>query len=557
MPDNPLTPAPLPPVQRLSRAVLLVAAGLVTVTLLAVAFLATPKTLDHPQPLARTLATGDPGFLQHPPANPPAPSPEISEQEYLKRLWASFRHGAPGAPGAPGDRSAGLPGNPAAPGSWQGAWQDPASARPDPWAELTPPGGVGPAGAPPSDGLPGGVSGAYTPAPAGPPAPPPPPRDLRREAFLRALRAPLAPPAGAAPPHAPAPWPPLPAAESLGLAALGDREAARLPTRRDLSLSAPEPTSPLAERLRSLAAGAAAADAQPGDQVALEGAGVTRTVGAARTSASAEDAAAISQVLPTTTDVPTTTILPAGTVVSALLLTAVNSDLPGTLLAQVSRDVYDLHQRAVVLPRGTRLLGTYGDQVAVGQQRLLIAWTRLQLLDGTLLDLPGLAGRNGAASSDPGGAAGLPAQVHNHILRVFGDAILLSVLAAGADLSQPASTSALTAPSAGSVASAALGQQLSEAGTQLLRRDLAIQPTLTLPAGTPLTIFVNADLPLPAPAPQLPPAAPAAPHPDPLSRAPQPALRPMSSGAAGVAGPAAPAAGIANPPAAPAQGDHP
>jgi type IV secretion system protein VirB10 len=184
-------------------------------------------------------------------------------------------------------------------------------------------------------------------------------------------------------------------------------------------------------------------------------------------------------------------ILPAGTVVPALLLTEVNSDLPGPLMAQVSRDVYDLAQRGVVLARGARLLGRYENQVAVGQRRLLVAWTRLQLLDGTLIELPGLPG------ADRGGAAGLPARVENHLLRVFGDAVLLSLLSVGADLSQPPSRSLVVTPSAGSVAAAAVGQQLAEAGTQLLRRDLSIQPTLRLPAGTPLTVFVNGDLALP------------------------------------------------------------
>jgi type IV secretory pathway VirB10-like protein len=191
---------------------------------------------------------------------------------------------------------------------------------------------------------------------------------------------------------------------------------------------------------------------------------------------------------------PRAPVLPAGTVIAALLLTAVNSDLPGPLMAQVSRDVYDLHQRAVILPRGTRLLGRYENRVAVGQRRLLVAWTRLQLLDGTLLELPGLPGNDG------GGGAGIPARAENHLLRVFGDAVLLSLLSAGAELAQPPPRSLVSAPSAGSVASAAVGQQLSDVGLQLLRRDLSIQPTLRLPAGTPLTVFVNADLPLAPPA---------------------------------------------------------
>src|SRR5262249_55596555 len=103
------------------------------------------------------------------------------------------------------------------------------------------------------------------------------------------------------------------------------------------------------------------------------------------------------------------------------------------------------------------------------------------------------------------GAAGLGARVQNHLLRLFGDAFLLSLLAAGADLSQPQNRNFSLAPSAGSVASAAVGQELANVGLQLLRRDLAIQPTLRLPAGTPFLVFVNGDLDLARPAGRLHP----------------------------------------------------
>jgi type IV secretion system protein VirB10 len=90
----------------------------------------------------------------------------------------------------------------------------------------------------------------------------------------------------------------------------------------------------------------------------------------------------------------------------------------------------------------------------------------------------------------------LSAHVESHLLRLFGDALLLSLLSAGADLSQPQNRNLSLAPSAGSVASAAVGQELANVGLQLLRRDLSIQPTLRLAAGTPFVVFVNGDLPL-------------------------------------------------------------
>ena len=61
-----------------------------------------------------------------------------------------------------------------------------------------------------------------------------------------------------------------------------------------------------------------------------------------------------------------------GTLIEAFLITAIHSDLPGAVLAQVSRNVYDSQtQQALLIPKGTRLVGTYDSQVALGQGRLL------------------------------------------------------------------------------------------------------------------------------------------------------------------------------------------
>jgi type IV secretion system protein TrbI len=588
---NPFAPRPLPAVQRLSRAVLVAAAGLVTVTLLAVAFLATPRPLPHAAPLSRPPATGDPGFLQRPPGNLPAARPELTEQEFLRRLLARGPQAGGGAGGAggAGARPWGAAGGPGANGAGggtgaEGAYGAGGYGASDPFA--------GPDGA----GLAGGRQASGS-APLNLNPPPAPPRDLRREAFLRALNAPLTQAVPAAPGRSGAAgpaWPPLPSPEALGLedpglgggAGLGGdagagaetpgpEEAASegagaapplaahggyVPGRSPLAAPPLAPVRPGGAGgplyAKGGPGGAAAAGSQgwatpsgaaaAGTQgwAAPNGAAAAGTQGwATPTGAAAAGAPGWAAAAPAaaggsgfgvdgrraegagagagsrggaagpagveggagggafaafrageglSSRVPEKNlILPAGTVVPALLLTAVNSDLPGPLMAQVSRDVYDLAQRRVVLARGARLLGRYENQVAVGQRRLLVAWTRLQLLDGTLVELPGLPG------ADRGGAAGLPARVENHLLRVFGDAVLLSLLSVGADLSQPPSRSLVVTPSAGSVAGAAVGQQLADAGTQLLRRDLSIQPTLRLPAGTPLTVFVNGDLAIP------------------------------------------------------------
>jgi type IV secretory pathway VirB10-like protein len=444
MPTDPLATPPLPPVERLNRSILLVAALLVLVTLLAVAFLVSPRATSRPaQQHQPPLTAGAPGFLSHPPGNlPPSPRPPLTDQDYLRSL---LERAAP--------------------------------AEPQPTGALAPPPGLASTAPPPP--LP----------PAAPSAPPPPPRDLRREGFLRALRAPLA---------EPLPPPALPdrgAAPDPGASQL--RAEGSPPAGADaLDAKRGEPNPFDWRDFPPPPAGTQAAPPQPSPPPTPLPPAAARALGP-RPPRATHDGLASNRETGALKVVfhpaASSTTLAAGTLIPALLETEVNSDLPGPLLAQVSRDVYDFHQRSIVVPRGSRLLGRYENQVAVGQRRLLVAWTRLTFPDGSGFDLPGLPG------TDPSGAAGLSARVENHLLRLFGDALLLSLLSAAAELSQPQTRSLALAPSAGSVASAAVGQELANVGLQLLRRDLSIQPTLRLSAGTPFVVFVNGDLPLAPP----------------------------------------------------------
>ena len=181
----------------------------------------------------------------------------------------------------------------------------------------------------------------------------------------------------------------------------------------------------------------------------------------------------------------------AGTVIPAVLVTEINSDLPGQVLAQVAHDVYDSRSlRALLIPKGSRLLGTYADQVGVGQNRLLVAWSRVILPDGRSISLPGLE------TKDRTGAGGLHDQVDRHGGQVFGTAALLSLIGAGVQLSQPnGGYGALGSyPTAGQVAAGAVGQQLADVATQMLRRDLNVQPTIRIRQGMPFNVFLATDL---------------------------------------------------------------
>lgn len=182
-------------------------------------------------------------------------------------------------------------------------------------------------------------------------------------------------------------------------------------------------------------------------------------------------------------------VLQAGTVIPAILLTSITSDLPGDCMGQVARDIYDSRtQRILLIPKGSKLICRYDDQVVAGQNRLLIAWTRLLLPDGRSMTLPGLA------LKDPQGQTGAKGNVNNHTGRVFGRALLLSAIGAGAQLSQPRQASILAPPTAGQVAAGAVGQEMSQVALEVLRRGMDQPPTITVPQGQTFNVFLNGDL---------------------------------------------------------------
>ena len=182
-----------------------------------------------------------------------------------------------------------------------------------------------------------------------------------------------------------------------------------------------------------------------------------------------------------------------GTLVEAQLLTGIHSDLPGEVLAQVSRNVYDSQtQQVLLIPKGTKLVGTYNNQVVLGQGRLLVAWTRMVLPDGRSVTFPGLA------SKDLRGASGLTGRVDRHRLGAFGDALMLSVVGAGLALSQRRPDRGGSAyPSPSEVMAGSVAAELSRVATEMLRARAGRAPTIQIQEGISFHVFMSGDLALP------------------------------------------------------------
>ena len=180
--------------------------------------------------------------------------------------------------------------------------------------------------------------------------------------------------------------------------------------------------------------------------------------------------------------------------IPATLEQGINSDLPGEVKALVRSNVYDTATgKYLLIPQGSRLVGVYDSQIAYGQNRLQVIWSRIVYPDGSSINLDGMMGQ------DIQGMAGFHDKVDNHYKRLVGFALLTSVFTAGIELSQRHNTSLLTTPTVGQATSSAVGQQLGELGTEVTRKNLSIQPTIKIPAGYRFNVRVNKDILFEAP----------------------------------------------------------
>ena len=177
-------------------------------------------------------------------------------------------------------------------------------------------------------------------------------------------------------------------------------------------------------------------------------------------------------------------LIQSGSVIPAALLTAVNSDLPGRVIAQVSGPVYDsVTGDHLLIPQGARLIGTYSNENSYGDTRVFLSWDRLLMPDGVSLELSRMA------ATDASGAAGLGAKVDNHLGRVAGAIAVSAVLSILANEAEDKNDQGFTR-SLGDAAA----QEAARTGSRIVDRELNIRPTLRVPAGAPVRVLVTDDI---------------------------------------------------------------
>lgn len=176
-------------------------------------------------------------------------------------------------------------------------------------------------------------------------------------------------------------------------------------------------------------------------------------------------------------------ILQAGSIIPAALITAIHSDLPGQVTAQVTQNVYDSPTGHILLiPQGARLVGEYDSEISAGQDRVLLAWERLILPGGRSIAL----GRE--PGTDAAGMAGVADRTNFHWGRMLRAAFVSTLLGVGAELGTDSDDRLVRALRSGTQDSAA------ETGRQLVERELRVPPTLTIRPGATLRVLVTRDL---------------------------------------------------------------
>jgi type IV secretion system protein VirB10 len=176
--------------------------------------------------------------------------------------------------------------------------------------------------------------------------------------------------------------------------------------------------------------------------------------------------------------------LSAGSVIAASLVTGLDSDLPGMVVAQVTENVFDSATgRTILVPQSARLIGRYDSVVAFGQSRALLIWQRIVFPDGSSISLDNLP------ATDVSGYAGVADSVDFHTWRLLSGIGLSTLLGVGTQLTFGSNDADLVRALRESAQSNG-----DRAGQRIVERNLDIQPTIRVRPGYPVRVLVHKDL---------------------------------------------------------------
>lgn len=177
-----------------------------------------------------------------------------------------------------------------------------------------------------------------------------------------------------------------------------------------------------------------------------------------------------------------------GTMIQAVLETAIDSTLEGPIRGVVTTDVVSYDGSRILIPRGSKLIGSYSADVDTGQNRLLVAWERIIMPDNQSVQISSFGG-------DALGRSGTTGKVNSHFFKRFGAAALISTISAIPSLLEDEDNDGgVTISTGGSDAATGVSDALGGATDAAIGKYISIPPTITVAQGTRVTVMVDRDL---------------------------------------------------------------
>lgn len=176
------------------------------------------------------------------------------------------------------------------------------------------------------------------------------------------------------------------------------------------------------------------------------------------------------------------------TVLETVLVNRLTGAAMGPVITMVATDVYSQNGSHLLIPKGTRLLGSVSAVASANQERLFVAFHRMILPDGYSVNLDKFQGL------DVVGQTGLRDLVNHHYLQIFGASLALAAVSATAQIGNNAGYGTYDW---GVQMRNGVSEGLGQSAQRVMERFLNILPTFTLRERARVKVLLAGDLLLP------------------------------------------------------------
>jgi type IV secretion system protein VirB10 len=176
-----------------------------------------------------------------------------------------------------------------------------------------------------------------------------------------------------------------------------------------------------------------------------------------------------------------------GTVLEGVVTNHIDGGLTGPILIMLTTDYYSHDHQQLLMPQGTRLIGTVQSVGNAQQRKMFVTFHRAICPDGFSLELDKYVGL------DPLGTTGLATKVDHGYLQAFAAAAAVGGLGG---LAQIGNSGSILSPS--TEIRDGISQQSAAEGEQVLNHFLNRLPVITLKEGSRARVYIGTDIYIPS-----------------------------------------------------------